>query len=152
MKWHLVQTNRTDLRICPDYKGQPSGIALSIGSRALSFVPHRTGSRRGEKMVYRDFTPEDMEIARLITASPELLDAAKFALSVLKAGGGFELSERLAMGKLEIAIAVADGRPAPSVLGDAPRCGECMDTLVDKLGTGAPNYCDTCDREVSNAS
>jgi hypothetical protein len=55
--------------------------------------------------------------AHLIAATPDLEDAARFALSVLRANP-VELSERLAIEKLEAAIALAEGR---GTTGDKPR-------------------------------
>jgi hypothetical protein len=51
-------------------------------------------------------SPEQM---RLISAAPDLLEAAEFALSVIKAQGLYDVSERMAADKLERAIAKARG-------------------------------------------
>ena len=45
----------------------------------------------------------------LIAAAPDLLEAAEFALSVIKHNGIFELSERMAVDRLETAISAAYG-------------------------------------------
>ena len=47
--------------------------------------------------------------ANLLAASPALLAACQFAHSVITANGVFETSERLAIKKLEAAIALAKG-------------------------------------------
>lgn len=51
--------------------------------------------------------------AHLLAASPLLLAACKFAHSVITTNGVFEMSERLAIERLEAAIALAEPRPAP---------------------------------------
>lgn len=48
--------------------------------------------------------------AELITASPDLLRACEFALSVIEAQGMFDMSERMAAERLEAAIAKAHGQ------------------------------------------
>jgi len=74
--WHLVEGHLSgELRIHPDLGGKPAGVALAIGSRAMSFIPHRTGSHRGEKMRYGKFSETDKANANLIAAAPELLEA-----------------------------------------------------------------------------
>lgn len=70
--WYLVEQNN-EIRIYSDWNGRRGGVALSIGSVALSFRPRRQGSHRGEKMVYRPFSEQDRADARLIAAAPELL-------------------------------------------------------------------------------
>lgn len=47
----------------------------------------------------------------LIIAAPDLLAAAEFALSVIRAQGLYDMSERMAADKLEAAIAKAHGTP-----------------------------------------
>jgi hypothetical protein len=47
--------------------------------------------------------------APLIAAAPELYEAARFAASVIRAQGLFDRSERMAVEKLEAAIAKAEG-------------------------------------------
>lgn len=74
--WHLIEGG-SEMRIYPDWNGRPGGVALSIGSTAFSFRARRQGSHRGEKMVYLPFSEQDRADARLIAASPELLDDAK---------------------------------------------------------------------------
>lgn len=64
-------------------------------------------------LVGREGGPDSERIqadARQIAAASDLLAAAKFALSVLRHNGLFELSERLAEEKLVAAIANAEGR------------------------------------------
>ena len=48
----------------------------------------------------------------IIAAAPDLLEAARFARSVILANGAIvsELSERIAVEKLDVAIAKAEGR------------------------------------------
>jgi len=51
------------------------------------------------------FTKEEMEAnAKLIAAAPELLEALIFCQSVIKTQGMFDLSERMAFDKAELAI------------------------------------------------
>jgi len=45
----------------------------------------------------------------LHAAAPEMLKALKFSLSVYEAQGQFDLSERMAVNKIEAAIAKAEG-------------------------------------------
>lgn len=52
-----------------------------------------------------------VENARLVAAAPDLMEACKFSLSVHKAQGMFDASERLAIERLERAIAKASGTP-----------------------------------------
>lgn len=73
-RWHLTSTPR-ELRISQDFDGKPDGVALSIGSTALSFRPRRSGSRRGETMRYHEFSHEDKALAHLLAAAPDLYEA-----------------------------------------------------------------------------
>jgi len=61
--------------------GGVGGGTVCIGSTALSFKPHRQGSHRGEKMVYRAFTADDRLKAHLLAAAPDLLAALKGILA-----------------------------------------------------------------------
>jgi len=56
-----------------------------------------------------DPTPDAKGNARLIAAAPALLEAAKFALSVIESLPPMELSETMAEDKLSAAIASAEG-------------------------------------------
>lgn len=58
----------------------------------------------GQKAMRKAYEAQE----RLRAAGPDLLVAAKFALSVLRSNGLFELSERLAEEKLAAAIARAE--------------------------------------------
>jgi hypothetical protein len=101
--WHLVQAGH-ELRIHPDFQGRPAGVALSIGSRALVFLAPRSGSHRGEKMVYREFRAEDIARARLIAAAPDLLDACKLTIEA----GYHDEASRAAVFAAQAAIAKAE--------------------------------------------
>ena len=83
MKLHFVQTSPKEIRLAIDYEGKPGGVAHVIGSTALVFRPRRTGSHRGEKMKYQEFTPEDVVLAKTFAAASELLAACKDALKVI---------------------------------------------------------------------
>jgi hypothetical protein len=71
MKWSLVEE---PFRLSVVNAMVPGGT-ICVGSTSLTFRPHRQGSHRGQKMVYRRFNDEDRANARLIAAAPELLAA-----------------------------------------------------------------------------
>lgn len=86
--------------------------------------------------------------ARLIAAAPDLLVAARFALSVLKANP-IEMSERLAIEKLESVIASAEGKsqpgsePKPARLDAYDQC-ECGQERREHVPGGAAADLDGC--------
>lgn len=80
---HLVESAK-ELRIHDDCEGMPAGVAARIGSTALSFKAPRTGSHRGEKMRYGNFSKDDRDLALLFVASPKLFAACERALDVLR--------------------------------------------------------------------
>ena len=106
--WHLVDAE-TSLRIhfsLPD--GRQSGVAVSIGSTALSFRAPRQGNHRGERMIYRPFSDGDRANARLIAAAPELLAACKALVDLLN--DDLDSDQCAAWDACVAAIAKAEGR------------------------------------------
>ena len=134
-----------------EYNEEATGCLTQLGTEYIGPSQgevrlERTDAAQAEhNRVQRE---EAERIARLNDAAPGLLEACKFSLSVHKAQGLFDMSERMAARRLEAAIAKAEGEGSglhsvrgsrqPRTASPVPRPGGKLDALAGGDGRYHP--------------